>query len=212
MKLDFPRFDGNEPHDWIFKAEQFFEYYLTPDDQRMTIASVNMEGMVVPWFQMMRKKNEIPNLAAFTKALQMEFGPSQFEAPRAKLFKLWQATSIKEYHRQFVMLANHAEGLSDDAVMDCFISGLKPEIRRDVLAQSPHTLTNAVALAKLYDEKGGWGMGHNRARTQTGPFVSNVPLLLGSSSTSNQNQKNTNKPALPPLLPTPKIAPIAPVK
>lgn len=81
MKLDFPRFDENEPSDWISKAEQFFEYYATLDDQRMTIASVHMDDTVVPRFQMMRKKKEIPTWAAFTRALESEFGPSRYEAP-----------------------------------------------------------------------------------------------------------------------------------
>lgn len=210
VKLDFPRFDDTEPSDWIFKAEQFLEYYITPDDQRLKIASVHMDGTVVPWFQMMRKKNEIPTWDALTKAMELEFGPSYYEAPRAKLFKLYQATSVKEYHRQFVVLANRAEGFSDDAVLDCFISGLKPDIRRDVLAQSPMTLSSAVALAKLYDEKGGWGMGPNRARQNAAGFTSSVPLLTGPTSSSNY--KAPAKTGLPALLPTPKTAPILPVK
>lgn len=109
-----------------------------------------------------------------------------------------------------MVLANRAEGLSDDAVMDCFINGLKPDIRRDVLAQSPVTLSSAVALAKLYDEKGGWGMGHNRQRSNQGTFSSNVPLLPGPLSSTTQ--KAPMKTGLPPLLPTPKMAPMAPVK
>lgn len=210
VKIDFPRFDGNDPLDWVFKAEQFFEYYATSDDQRMKISSVHMDGMVVPWFQMMRKKNEIPTWAALTKALEIEFGPSKYEAPRAKLFKLCQTTSVVDYHRQFIALANRAEGLSDDAVMDCFISGLKPELRRDVLAQSPTTLTSAVALAKLYDEKGGWGLGHSRQRSSPVTFTPNVPLLMGP--TTSTNPRAPIKTGLPPLLPTPKTARIAPVK
>ncbi|MCI54298.1 hypothetical protein A2U01_0075547, partial [Trifolium medium] len=31
VKLEFPRFDGTHAIEWIFKAEQFFEYYNTPD-------------------------------------------------------------------------------------------------------------------------------------------------------------------------------------
>jgi len=30
VKLEFPRFDGTHAIEWIFKAEQFFEYYNTP--------------------------------------------------------------------------------------------------------------------------------------------------------------------------------------
>ncbi|MCI06411.1 hypothetical protein A2U01_0027470, partial [Trifolium medium] len=43
VKLDFPRFDGKNVMDWIFKAEQFFEYYDTPDIDRLIIASVHLD-------------------------------------------------------------------------------------------------------------------------------------------------------------------------
>src|ERR1044072_2272678 len=43
VKLDFPRFDGNNVMDWIFKAEQFFDYYATPDADRLIIASVHLD-------------------------------------------------------------------------------------------------------------------------------------------------------------------------
>ncbi|GKF72487.1 hypothetical protein Tco_0208601, partial [Tanacetum coccineum] len=41
VKLDFPRFGGSDPLNWLFRAEQFFSYYDTPDAQRLTIASVH---------------------------------------------------------------------------------------------------------------------------------------------------------------------------
>lgn len=109
-----------------------------------------------------------------------------------------------------MVLANRAEGLSDDVVLDCFISGLKPDLRRDVLAQSPSTLSSAIALAKLYDEKGGWGMGNSRSRQHSTRFTTHVPLLMGPTTTTNQ--KTPAKPGRAPLLPTPKMIPLAPVK
>lgn len=43
VKLEFPRFDGKKVMDWIFKAEQFFDYYDTPDLDRITIAYVHLD-------------------------------------------------------------------------------------------------------------------------------------------------------------------------
>jgi hypothetical protein len=37
VKLEFPRFDGTNLHEWIFRAEQFFDYYDTPDVDCLTI-------------------------------------------------------------------------------------------------------------------------------------------------------------------------------
>jgi hypothetical protein len=47
-KLDFPRFDGKKVMDWIFKTEQFFEYYETPDVDQLIIASVHLDHEVLP--------------------------------------------------------------------------------------------------------------------------------------------------------------------
>lgn len=38
---------------------------------------------------------------------------------------------------EFTALANRAQGLPFDALLDCFISGLKSDIRQDVLIQCP---------------------------------------------------------------------------
>lgn len=43
LRLDFPKFDGTDPDEWIQKAQNFFEYYKTPDDQRLQIAFFHME-------------------------------------------------------------------------------------------------------------------------------------------------------------------------
>jgi len=55
IKLDFPRFDGSDVLHWIFKVEQFFDYYNTLDAQCLTIAGIHMDKDVVPWFQMMSR-------------------------------------------------------------------------------------------------------------------------------------------------------------
>lgn len=44
MKLDIPHFNGTNPLGWIFKINQFFNYHMTPEDQRLRIASFYMEG------------------------------------------------------------------------------------------------------------------------------------------------------------------------
>ena len=54
VNLDFPRFIGQDVLDWIFKAEQFFDYHNTPDEERVAIAAIHMDKLVVPWFQMIQ--------------------------------------------------------------------------------------------------------------------------------------------------------------
>jgi len=69
------------------------------------------------------------------------------------LFKLTQFGSVQDYYTQFIALANRVQGVTTKAVLDCFMGGLKPDIRRHVIAQAPTTLLHSVSLAKLYEEK-----------------------------------------------------------
>jgi hypothetical protein len=193
IKLDFPRFDGTDVLQWIFKAEQFFEYYNTPDAHRLTIAAVHMEKEVVPWFQMLSRNHPFQSWLAFTRSLELEFGPSPYESSRASLFKLQHTSSVSDYYLEFTALANRSQGVSIEALLDCFIGGLKPEIRRDVIALTPHNIPKVVSLAKLFDEK-----------YQSKP----KPQIPTAVSKFTPNPYTTQKSPLPALLPTPTQKPL----
>jgi hypothetical protein len=140
-------------HEWIFRAEQFFDYYEAPDPDRFTISSVHLDKDVVPWFQMQQRSNPFRSWLDFTRTLELDFGPSIYECPRATLFKLTQNGTVAEYYLQFTSLANRVYGLSNDALIDCFVSGLSADIRRDVMIHTPTSIVKAVSLAKIYEEK-----------------------------------------------------------
>ena len=44
MKLDFPRFFEEEPTSWIYKPNQYFEYYKIPDNEKLMMTSFHMDG------------------------------------------------------------------------------------------------------------------------------------------------------------------------
>jgi len=90
VKLDFPCFDCSEVLQWIFKAEQFFDYYNTPYAQRITISAIHMEKEVIHWFQMTNRATPFHYWIDFTRALELEFSPSPYECSRSQLFKLTQ--------------------------------------------------------------------------------------------------------------------------
>ncbi|GAU31589.1 hypothetical protein TSUD_54120 [Trifolium subterraneum] len=153
IKLDIPRFDGSDPLGWIFKITQFFDYHRTPDEQRLRVASFYMEGEALTWFRWMHQNDQLLTWTTFLHALEIRFAPSQYEDLKGALFKLSQTSSVKEYQTQFESLANRIVGLSPSCYLSCFVSGLKPEIRHEVLGFQPVTLTQAISLAKLQEEK-----------------------------------------------------------
>ncbi|MCH87619.1 hypothetical protein A2U01_0008493, partial [Trifolium medium] len=195
IKLEFPRFDGSHALEWLFRANQFFDYYNTADPERLTIASVHFDQTVIPWFQMLHRARPFLSWQELSRSIELEFGPSEFERPRASLFKLTQTGSLDDYYLEFTSLANRSTGLTAEALLDCFISGLHTELQREVISQTPSTLVQAVAIARLYEDK---------FNPVPKPSQFHHPRNKNFTPNPSTNPSPTKKP---PLLPTPNIKP-----
>ena len=51
VRLEFPRFRGDDPETWVYKANQYFNFYHTPLSKSLLMASFHMDGEALVWFQ-----------------------------------------------------------------------------------------------------------------------------------------------------------------
>jgi hypothetical protein len=151
LRLDFPRFSGDNPYGWTYKVNQFFEYYQTLMYQRVCIASFHMEGEALVWFQDADEAGQFPIWETFLQSLLTRFGPA-YDDPIKALTKLHQTSTVTEYTSQFESLSNRLCGFSDRNRLSCFLSGLNDEIRLQLRMLNPLTLVAAFGLAKLHKE------------------------------------------------------------
>ncbi|KAK2358597.1 hypothetical protein QL285_095771 [Trifolium repens] len=175
IKLDIPRFDGSDPLGWLFKITQFFDFHHTPEEQRIRMASFYMEGEALTWYQWMHSNAQLQTWPMFVQSLEQRFAPSQYEDPRGALFKLCQTGSVKDYQAEFEALANRIVGLPTPFYLSCFISGLKPELSREVQAYQPFSLTQAISLAKLQEDKVNDRLNPAQTRKPSGSSSSSAP-------------------------------------
>ncbi|XP_058733853.1 uncharacterized protein LOC131605523 [Vicia villosa] len=152
-KIELNYFDGTDALEWLFQAEQFFAFYSIPFENRLPMAAFYMKGEALGWYKWMFQSNELTTWEAFSRALELRFGPSTYENHQAQLFKLRQHGSVTEYQASFEKLGNRVIGLPPDAILNCFISGLIPEIRSELAVQRPQSITHAIGLAKLIEAK-----------------------------------------------------------
>ncbi|MCI04940.1 hypothetical protein A2U01_0025989, partial [Trifolium medium] len=146
----------------------------------------------------MHSNGQILTWASFLHALETRFAPSQYEDPKGALFKLNQTGSVKEYQGQFESLANRVTGLPPPFYLSCFVSGLKPAIRREVQAFQPLTLTQAINLAKLQEEKLADRSSPNLSVPKPQPTTNTHPSSSSFRPTLSVNPfKNPPKP--PPI-------------
>lgn len=109
--MEIPRFDGTDPLVWIFKTNHFFNFYNTPEEQRISVAPFLMDGQELNWFEWMYNNSQLRSWPNLLHSLHTRFSPSQFDDPQDALFKLTQTSSVREYQCQFENLCNPVVGL-----------------------------------------------------------------------------------------------------
>jgi len=152
-KLDLIPFDGSDPLEWLFQADQFFCFYNIPMESRLHMSAFYMKGDALSWFKWTYQNNQMTDWLSFTNALELRFGQSTYDNHQEELFKLRQNGTVFDYQTQFEKLGNRVLGLPAEAIMNCFISGLQPEIRNELAIQKLHTISQAIGVAKLIEAK-----------------------------------------------------------
>ena len=152
-KLEIPLFSGDNPLGWLFQIERFFLYHNTPMDQRLSVASFYLTGLALQWFHWLHNTNQLSTWEIFARDLEIRFGPSSFQNHEAALYKLRQITSVSAYMVDFESISTRTTGLSHQNLLNCFLSGLKDDIQRELFLLKPQTLHEAMGMAKLVEDK-----------------------------------------------------------
>ncbi|XP_061337776.1 uncharacterized protein LOC133284719 [Gastrolobium bilobum] len=153
MKLDFIRFACGEPTDWLFAIERYFCFYNIPNHEHLLLVSFNMDPPASSWFHSLDQDGLIPDWTSFIIALHRRFGPTKFEDPAVAIAKLQQTDTVTEYYVAFEQLSRKIPGLSVTVKKGLFLAGLKSIIRCSVLVHRPQDVHDALAYAKVYEEK-----------------------------------------------------------
>ncbi|KAL0395951.1 UNVERIFIED_CONTAM: hypothetical protein Scaly_0043500 [Sesamum calycinum] len=122
-----------------------------PVSQRLDVISFYMKGEALSWFKWMFTNRQLSSWDAFARALKLRFGPSSFDNHQAVLFKLRQRGSVAEFQADFER--NHVVGLPPEALLNCFISRLRPDIQRELAVLQQSSLSQAFGLAHLVESK-----------------------------------------------------------
>jgi len=151
--LNLSFFDGTNPLDWLFQADQYFSFYQIPLDQHIPMVGFHMQGDALSWFKWLHNNHLLTDWHSFTRALELRFGPSTYINHQVELFKLQQTTSVIEYQGRFERLCNCVVGLTLETILNCFISGLNVEICRELTILNPYSIAQGIDLAKLIEDK-----------------------------------------------------------
>ncbi|XP_034693910.1 uncharacterized protein LOC117920466 [Vitis riparia] len=201
LKLSFPKFNGDDPTGWVYKAEQYFDFKNIAPEQQVHLASFHLEGIALQWHRWLTKFRGPLTWDEFTKAVQLRFGPTDYEDPSEALTRLKQTTSVAAYQEAFEKLSHRVDGLPENFLIGCFIAGLRDEIRIDVKIKQPRTLADTIGVARLIEERNQLQRKPNQQTrfqpTSLTPKASPNPTagVLGPPPTQRMNQSSNAQPA-----------------
>uniref|UniRef100_A0A2N9H8H7 RNA-directed DNA polymerase n=1 Tax=Fagus sylvatica TaxID=28930 RepID=A0A2N9H8H7_FAGSY len=186
-RLDFPRFNGDDPTGWIYKADQFFRYQGTIAQEKVLLASFHLQDDALQWYQWYARSQPNVRWEEFTQALCVRFGPSDYEDFDEALSRLRQTGTVREYQGQFERLAARVQDWPEKALLGCYIGGLKEDIRAEVKLFRPTTLLHATGLARLQEDRL-----YRLRRPPTKPPLLALPPTRPSPNTINRVPTGTN--------------------
>ncbi|KAH0661065.1 hypothetical protein KY290_027036 [Solanum tuberosum] len=205
--MDFPRFEGGDPRGWILKVEKYFCYYQTPDEHKVDIAAMYLEGDALDLFSWINRERTLLYWEELVKALQENYGPAEFQNPNEHLCSIRQTGSIQEYRKEFAKSSSRVTKWPDHSLLGVFMNGLKEELKSDVRIHKPRTVYKAMSLAMEFEQKVSSNRGHksqwsnlSRSNTiQTGS-ARDVPYQsVGNQHVSRTNPNSTQMSPRPSL-------------
>ncbi|KAL2248440.1 UNVERIFIED_CONTAM: hypothetical protein Sindi_2696300 [Sesamum indicum] len=128
-KLEFPYFDGDNARSSARRCTRYFQMIRIPEDQKVFMASVYMQGRAELWFEDL-----------------------DYERVMTAFNKLQYETTVNAYLERFEELKDQMlifnKNLEEEFFKMKFISGLKDEIKTLVSTCDPISLNQAVVLAR----------------------------------------------------------------
>nr|GMD47253.1 Transposon Ty3-G Gag-Pol polyprotein [Ipomoea batatas] len=137
LKIDLPKFEGTDPHGWIFLMQEYFQYHGIPEDHRLSYVSFMVTGEASEWLRWMKSNNLLRSWPEFLEQVKLRFDPSHFEDFLGRLSKTCQTTTVSAYRAEYEKLLNKVTGVPETVLILMFIAGLKSTIRREVQRQTP---------------------------------------------------------------------------
>ena len=198
-RRDFPTFEGEDVHKWLYRCNQYFDLEEIPEMDKLKLASYYLDGMALYWHQNYTRNLEGQEVTwtEYVDALCCRFGGQK--DPLEELTEHKQGGDLEGYIRDFDMLWNRAQ-ISEKQALVFFLGGLEIEIKNLVKMFEPKSLKQAYNLARL----------HNNTLTYrkvTPIYPKSQPARFNYSANSPQTNLNLSKPPLPALLPTPTSPP-----
>ncbi|XP_076896743.1 uncharacterized protein LOC143549833 [Bidens hawaiensis] len=195
LKNQSPNFNRfKNPRGWTLKPEKYFRYYHIPDEEKVDVSSMHLEGDALDLYSWLSVDQTVSIWEELIQAFQKNFGPAEFENPDEYLISIKQTGYAQEYRQEFAKRSARVSNWPEHCLLGVFLNGLKEELKTDVRIQRPRKVYNAASLAIEYESK----IGANKPSKNTTWSPCPKPNIADTKSITHTNTHNptTQRPPL----------------
>lgn len=146
---EFPHYDGkSDPLAFLNRCESFFKQQRIMPEERVWMASYNLQDAAQLWFMQIQEDEGTPNWPRFKDLINLRFGPPLRSAPLFELASCRRTGTVEEYTERFQALLPRAGRLDDEQRIQLFTGGLLPPLSLQVQNMNPQSLAAAMSLAR----------------------------------------------------------------
>ncbi|PWA75166.1 retrotransposon gag domain, Retroviral aspartyl protease [Artemisia annua] len=121
----------SDPRGWILKAEKYFRYYDILEEEKVDVASMHLEGDALDFYSWISTNQTIEYWEDLVRALQRNFGPTEFQNPNEHLCSVKQTGTVQEYRQEFAKRSSQVSNWPEHCLLGVFLNGLKEELKAD---------------------------------------------------------------------------------
>ena len=152
-KVEMPTFAGQNPFDWIARAERYFRVTQSNEDYKMELVSLSLSEDALCWFNYELEFRPFREWNEFKRRLLSRFAESFERTPGKRLFGIQQHGSAAEYIKEFQELASQVR-VAEENLIDIFFNGLKQELKEVIKMKEPRTLPDHIeTILKMEDSE-----------------------------------------------------------
>ncbi|MQM08922.1 hypothetical protein Taro_041780 [Colocasia esculenta] len=159
----FGEYDPDKAESWTQEMERTFKTMECAEEDQVRLVVYQLKGVAHEWWRVQRQTHfqgqQLDHITWqwFLEVFHGEYFPDYARRERRDMFhKLVQGNlTISQYHQRFVQLLRHVPYVagSEQACVERFIAGLRPDLRWGVTAHMCTTLGEAVAKATALERE-----------------------------------------------------------
>ncbi|KFK22868.1 hypothetical protein AALP_AAs42979U000100, partial [Arabis alpina] len=150
-RIEMPLFSGDNAESWVQRMEQYFELGNFSELDKLQAVRVCFLEDAWSWYQWERDRNPFRSCASLRSRLLDEFSSSPDSCAGERLLTLRQTGSVKDYCREFIVLATNAPEIQETTLELAFMVGLTPAIHARTKTFEPRTLKQMMGIAQRTD-------------------------------------------------------------